>query len=127
VLVPDGGTTVVGGVLGENDTTTQNKTPGVGNIPFLGNLFKRKAIAKQSSEILFFITPHIYRPDYQGHPTNSVVGTGNRSNQIAQPVPLGNPDSNTPTPQQQQQQNQQQPVQGAPTTTPPMGTPGTRP
>ena len=108
VLVPDGGTTVVGGVLGDNEATTQNRTPGVASIPILGNLFKRKLVTRQSNEILFFITPHIYRPDYQGRPTTSVVGTTNRTVTIPQPVPLGNPASNTPAPQQQLQQQQQQ-------------------
>jgi type IV pilus assembly protein PilQ len=98
VLVPDGGTTVVGGVLGDNEATTQNRTPGVASIPILGNLFKRKLVTRQSNEILFFITPHIYRPDYQGRPTTTVVGTGNRTVTIPQPVPLGNPTSNTPAP-----------------------------
>jgi type IV pilus assembly protein PilQ len=113
VLVPDGGTTIVGGVLGENDSTTKIRTPGIANLPIIGNLFKRKTVTKQSSEILFFITPRIYRPDYNGRPTTSVVGTGNRSNTIPQPVPLGNPQSNTTT---QQQQNQQETVPGVPTT-----------
>jgi type IV pilus assembly protein PilQ len=100
VLVPDGGTTIVGGVLGENESTIKNRTPGIANLPIIGNLFKRKSVTKQSSEILFFITPRIYRPDYNGRPTTSVVGTGNRSNTIAQPVPLGNPQTNTPQQQQ---------------------------
>lgn len=114
VLVPDGGTTIVGGVLGENESNNKIRTPGIANIPILGNLFKRKSVTKQSSEILFFITPRIYRPDYQGRPTTSAVGTGNRTNTIAQPVPLGNPQSNTLT---EQQLNQQQaPAQSVPTT-----------
>src|SRR5205807_267762 len=76
----------------------------------VGNLFKRKLNTKSSSEILFFITPHIYRPDFQGKPTTSVVGTGTRTTTIPQPVPLGNPQTNTPTPTQlQQEQNAQQP------------------
>ena len=126
VLVPNGGTTIVGGVLGDQESETQNRTPGVASIPIIGNLFKRKGVARQSSEILFFITPRIYRPDYQGQPTSPVVGTGtgNRTVQIAQPVPMGNPQSNTPTPTQlQQQQQQQQPQQqGQPQqpTTPPV-------
>lgn len=113
VLVPDGGTTVVGGVLAENDNQLQNRTPGLGSIPVLGNLFKRKLVTRQSQEILFFITPRIYRPDYQGRPTTAVVGTGNRTTSIPQPVPLGNPQSNTPT-----LQNQQQNQQAAPQTSP---------
>lgn len=96
VLVPDGGTTVIGGVLADNESELQNRTPGLGGIPLLGNLFKRKAITRQTNEILFFITPRIYRPDYQGRPTSGTTSTGMRSVTIPQPVPLGNPQTNTP-------------------------------
>jgi len=129
VLVPNGGTTIVGGVLGDQETETQNRTPGVASLPIIGNLFKRKGVSRQSSEILFFITPRIYRPDYNGQPTSPIVGNGqgNRSVQIAQPVPLGNPQSNTPTPTQLQQQQQSQPQQTPQTTTPPVPGASTRP
>ncbi len=106
VLVPDGGTTVMGGVLADTEGTTRQRTPGLASIPVVGNLFKRKLVTKQSSEILFFITPHIYRPDYQGKPISGTVSNGPRTLQISQPVPLGNPQSNTPTPTQLQQQQQ---------------------
>jgi type IV pilus assembly protein PilQ len=109
VLVPDGGTTVMGGVLADTEGTTRQRTPGLASVPLLGNLFKRKLITRQNSEILFFITPHIYRPDYNGRPTAGTVSTGQRTIQISQPVPMGNPQTNTPTPTQLQQQQQQQP------------------
>ncbi len=129
VLVPDGGTTVMGGVLADTEGETRQRTPGLASIPVFGNLFKRKLVTRTSSEILFFITPRIYRPDYQGRPTPGTISTGPRTTTISQPVPLGNPASNTPTPTQLQQQ-QQQP---APQTTPgslmqaPTANPGTPP
>jgi type IV pilus assembly protein PilQ len=104
VLVPDGGTTVMGGVLADTEGETRQRTPGLASIPVFGNLFKRKLVTRQNSEILFFITPHIYRPDYQGRPISGTVSNGPRTTQISQPVPLGNPQSNTPTPTQLQQQ-----------------------
>ena len=113
VLVPDGGTTVMGGVLADTEGTTRQRTPGLASIPILGNLFKRKLVTRQNSEILFFITPHIYRPDYQGRPTAGTISNGPRTTQISQPVPLGNPQTNTPTPTQLQQQ-QSAPQQSAP-------------
>jgi type IV pilus assembly protein PilQ len=100
VLVPDGGTTVMGGVLADQEGETRTRTPGLASIPVVGNLFKRKLTTRFNSEILFFITPHIYRPDYQGRPTAGAASTGPRSITIPQPVPLGNPPSNTPTPTQ---------------------------
>jgi len=122
VLVPDGGT---GGVLADTEGSTQQRTPGLASIPLVGNLFKRKLTTRSSSEILFFITPRIYRPDYQGRPIKGVPTNANRSTTIAQPVPLGNPSSNTPTPTQLQLQQQQQPTQPAPQTlNPAPGVPG---
>jgi type IV pilus assembly protein PilQ len=134
VLVPDGGTTVMGGVLADTEGETRERTPGIASIPVIGNLFKRKLTTKASTEILFFITPHIYRPDYQGRPTTGTVSNGPRSVTIPQPVPLGNPPSNTPTPTQLQQPTTPQTTPGtqqllsAPTPTiTPAGAPTARP
>ncbi|HMS42834.1 MAG TPA: secretin N-terminal domain-containing protein, partial [Pyrinomonadaceae bacterium] len=116
VLVPDGGTTVVGGVLTDLEVSSKSKTPGLGDIPIIKYLFRNKTTQRNTSEILFFITPRIYRPDYEGNPTNGKVGTTNRSTTIIQPVPLGNPSSNSdPVQQQPQQQLQQQQQQNVPT------------
>ena len=135
VLVPDGGTTVMGGVLADTEGEAMQRTPGLASIPVLGNLFKRKLTTRQNSEILFFITPHIYRPDYNGRPTSGTVSNGQRTVTIPQPVPLGNPPSNTPTPTQLQQQPQPQSVapgsqpqlMPAPTANSPAGTNTARP
>jgi len=132
VLVPDGGTTVMGGVLADTEGETRQRTPGLASIPVIGNLFKRKLTTRTNSEILFFITPRIYRPDYQGRPLPGAASTGPRIQTIPQPVPLGNPPSNTPTPTQlQQQQNAPQQIpqgmDGPAPTTPAQNTPSARP
>jgi type IV pilus assembly protein PilQ len=121
VLVPDGGTTVMGGVLADQEATQRQRTPGVASIPIIGNMFKRKLVTKDSTEILFFITPHIYRPDYFGHPIQNTPSNGPRMTTVPQPVPLGNPMSNSSTPNelpqpqsQLQQMNPQPNVLGAP-------------
>jgi type IV pilus assembly protein PilQ len=118
VLVPDGGTTVVGGVVNDRESETQNRTPGLSSLPVLGNLFKRKAITRNTDEILFFITPRIYRPDYQGRRMESEPATGTRSVQIPQPVPLGNPSTNTPPSTQPESRQQAVPAAGQPVPTP---------
>ena len=119
VLVPDGGTTVMGGVLADSEGESQQRTPGLASIPVVGNLFKRKLTTRQNTEILFFITPHIYRPDYQGRPTAGAISNGPRTTTIPQPVPLGNPPSNTPTPTQLQQPAPPQSQSTAPAATQP--------
>ena len=94
VTVPDGGTTVVGGVLFDDERESQNRTPGLSRVPLIGNLFKRKKVERNTNEILFFITPRISRTDF-----STVSGSsGTRpSATIIQPVPLGNPTSNSET------------------------------
>jgi type IV pilus assembly protein PilQ len=121
VLVPDGGTTVMGGVLADSEATQRQRTPGIASIPIIGNMFKRKLVTKDSTEILFFITPHIYRPDYFGRPTTATPSSGPRTQSVPQPVPLGNPQSNTPTPTELQQQEKNPAV--TPSTQPQVGTP----
>lgn len=95
VLVPDGGTTVVGGVLTDLETDSTRRTPGLSRIPILGNLFKNKATNRNTAEILFFITPRIYRPDFNGNPMNTAPSSETKTTTIIQPVPLGNPASNS--------------------------------
>lgn len=131
VMVPDGGTTVVGGALLDNETENQARTPGLSRIPLLGNLFKRKGVTRDSVELLFFITPRIFRPDTQGN--QSLDTSTNRSTTIIQPVPLGNPASNSTVPTNTIPSNQQspvvpvQPVPTAPTTPTQPGTTIERP
>ena len=92
VVVPDGGTTVVGGVLFDDERESTDRTPGLSNLPIIGNLFKRKGVERNTNEILFFITPRISRPDFNTTAGQSGVKT---SGTVLQPVPLGNPTSNS--------------------------------
>jgi type IV pilus assembly protein PilQ len=117
VTVPDGGTTVVGGVLFDDERENTNRTPGISKIPILGNLFKRKAVSRTTNEILFFITPRISRPDY----TPAAGSSGTRPTAtILQPVPMGNPYSNSDVakPQPNTQSPQAIPVQQQSTSQP---------
>ncbi len=59
VLVGDGGTVVVGGVMFTQQNTTVNQVPVLGSIPLIGHLFKETSVSVQSQELLFFITPRI--------------------------------------------------------------------
>jgi type IV pilus assembly protein PilQ len=59
VLVPDGGTVVIGGIIVSTQNTNIQDVPIVGSLPLIGNLFKRTTITIQSQELLFFLTPRI--------------------------------------------------------------------
>lgn len=66
VRLPDGGTTIFGGVSIDTDTRTEFRTPGLGRIPVLGELFKRRESGRSTDEILFFLTPRIFKPELVG-------------------------------------------------------------
>ncbi|MDR6839777.1 type IV pilus secretin PilQ [Pseudoxanthomonas sacheonensis] len=59
VLVEDGQTVVIGGVYEFTDRSSIAKVPFLGDIPFLGNLFKKKGRSKEKAELLIFITPKV--------------------------------------------------------------------
>jgi type IV pilus assembly protein PilQ len=59
VLVTDGGTVVIGGVIQTNNSIAIAQVPLLGNIPWLGNLFKHTTVSTASEELIFFITPRI--------------------------------------------------------------------
>jgi type IV pilus secretin PilQ/predicted competence protein len=59
VLINDGGTVVIGGVMTSQQTTTVQEVPLVGSLPLIGHLFKRTAVNVSSQELLFFLTPRI--------------------------------------------------------------------
>lgn len=59
VLVSDGQTVVIGGVIQTQNSLAIAQVPVLGSIPFLGNLFKHTAINTQTQELIFFITPKI--------------------------------------------------------------------
>ena len=61
VLVTDGQTTVIGGVYLTKEQNSNDKTPGLGNIPLLRWLFKRDQTQTSDQELLIFITPRIIK------------------------------------------------------------------
>ena len=59
VLVTDGGTVVIGGVIQTQNSINVTQVPLLGNIPILGNLFRHTQVNTSNQELIFFITPRI--------------------------------------------------------------------
>jgi type IV pilus assembly protein PilQ len=59
ILVADGGTVVVGGIIVSSQNVTTTEVPLLGSLPLIGHLFKRNNISISSQELLFFLTPRI--------------------------------------------------------------------
>ena len=67
VLVEDGQTVVVGGVYEFRERDDVSKVPFLGDIPFLGNLFKKKGRSKEKAELLIFVTPKVLEVAQRNH------------------------------------------------------------
>ena len=59
VLVENGGTVVIGGIYAETSKEDETKVPLLGDLPYLGNLFKSKVRSTAKQELLVFITPKL--------------------------------------------------------------------
>ena len=59
VLINDGATVVIGGVVVTNQTTSVDQVPLLGSVPLIGNLFKHTTVNVSTQELLFFVTPRI--------------------------------------------------------------------
>ncbi|MEJ5347201.1 MAG: type IV pilus secretin PilQ [Desulfosoma sp.] len=59
LLVDDGATVVIGGIMEESESDSESRTPGVHKVPVLGHLFKSKSVSTEKNELLIFINPQI--------------------------------------------------------------------
>lgn len=59
VLVDNGETVVLGGIFEQQNSKTQTKVPFLGDIPYVGRLFRKDAKTENKRELLIFVTPRI--------------------------------------------------------------------
>ena len=59
VLVENGGTVVIGGIFEQTEQNSETKVPFLGDVPFLGNLFKTRTRDTSRTELLVFLTPRV--------------------------------------------------------------------
>ncbi len=59
VMIENGQTLVIGGLISDNDNESNSKVPFLGDIPLLGKLFQHSSHTKTKTDLLIFLTPHI--------------------------------------------------------------------
>ena len=63
LMIDDGATAVIGGIMRSKQTTVRRAIPILGSIPLLGDLlFSYNSEREESTELVIFVTPHIIRP-----------------------------------------------------------------
>ena len=63
VSVPNGQTVVLGGIITDSESVNERKVPYLGDIPYLGQLFRTDTTVKVRNELLVFLTPRIIYTD----------------------------------------------------------------
>ena len=71
MLIPDGGTLVIGGLIQDKATNTEQRVPFLSRIPLIGELFRARDTEKTKTNLMVFLQPHILHDDHAG-------GAGNR-------------------------------------------------
>ena len=71
VMIKDGDTLVIAGLIKDQVTETKKSVPILGDIPFLGQAFRKSETTKEKTELLIFLTPHIITPDISTASTGS--------------------------------------------------------
>ncbi len=66
ILVENGETIVIGGIINENLSEEHNKVPGFADLPIVGKLFKSKSYNNEKQELLIFITARVIASDIKG-------------------------------------------------------------
>ena len=64
-ITPTGQTVVIGGLMQRDKTSAEQKIPILGDIPFLGNVFKRRTASNSRQELLIFLTPYVVQAPTQ--------------------------------------------------------------
>lgn len=100
INVLSGQTVVLGGLIQDTESTAEQKVPLLGDIPWLGNLFKSTDIATVRTELIVFITPRIIRGAEDARDLSNELRARMRSVNplppINDPVVTPLPDSSTP-------------------------------
>jgi general secretion pathway protein D len=88
VLVEDGSVVVLGGLLQDEYAGNQEKVPGLGDVPFFGNLFKSESRSRKKTNLMVFLRPVVVRDAQATERLSSDRYELMRSGQkAAQPVP----------------------------------------
>jgi pilus assembly protein CpaC len=66
MVLRDGQSFVIAGLVNNQVTEQLSKVPGLGDLPILGAFFRSKSISKSQDELLVMVTPRIVRSDSQG-------------------------------------------------------------
>ena len=76
MILKDGQSFVIAGLVNDQVVEQFSKIPGLGNLPILGKFFKSRSITKSKDELLIMVTPHIVRLRFAAEATSLAAVPG---------------------------------------------------
>jgi type IV pilus secretin PilQ/predicted competence protein len=76
ILVPDGATIVIGGLIDDEDTVAEEGTPGLNRLPVVGALFRGRVTTTTKNELIVLLTPRVLRRGGLPEPVPGVAPRG---------------------------------------------------
>ena len=74
VMIKDGDTLVIAGLIKDQTTDFKKRVPFLGDIPIVGQIFSKKEGSKDKTDLMIFLTPHIITPKIPGDPSSELTG-----------------------------------------------------
>lgn len=93
----DGGSIVLGGLMSNKQTNSDNGIPGLKSVPLVGNLFKSQTRKKNKTELVIMIVPYIVGSDQRAQELTQAIGDNLRLLQLPKPLAPGAPAAATDT------------------------------
>jgi general secretion pathway protein D len=91
----DGETQLLGGLISNEDRSSSNRVPGLGDLPLVGRLFSSQKDDYQRTELVLAITPRIVRPAARADISQAELWVGSESSTRLRQPPTATPRSNT--------------------------------
>jgi len=96
LLLKDGETQLLGGLISKSDTNNAARLPILGQVPLLGRLFSNENVNNGKTEVVLSITPHLVRNIRRQDPSGEAFWSGTEAALRTKPIQLRNFDSATP-------------------------------
>lgn len=89
----DGETQILAGLIKDQDDITENKVPGLGDIPFVGRLFNNQTQQKDKTDLILSITPHVIRnrPSQSAESADIMLGPESAQGRLPTTFKAGTP------------------------------------
>ena len=91
LIIENGETIMLGGILFQSESEIKSKVPLLGDIPIVGAAFSHEDASLRNSELLIFLTPHVMTDKKSDISKKFMIGPGNQGQSLVETKYISNP------------------------------------